>query len=105
MKAMTPIVPGLDLPVTDFAKGQEQYTTLPAWKSGDEFGTVLSRWRLTWWERLKLLCTGDLYVWLLTFDMPLQPIAFSVGKRTIKAGDSIYDEAIRRPSKSSEKQQ
>jgi hypothetical protein len=50
MKPQTPIIPGHDLPVTNFAESQDEYQTLPAFRQDD--GTVLTRWRLTWKERL-----------------------------------------------------
>lgn len=93
MKPVTPIVPGWRLPVTNFAKGQDEYLTLPGWRSGGERESVLSRWRLTWRERLKILCTGNLYLWLATFGMPLQPVLPTVDKPTVKLGPGIYDEA------------
>ena len=81
MKPVTPIVPGMDLPVTEFAKNQDEYITLPAWRSEqDEKGAVLSRWRLSWRERFKILCTGNLYLWLLTFGKSLQPVMLTVNK-------------------------
>ncbi len=41
---------------------------------------MFTRWRLTWRERLKLLVKGDLWIMLLTFNLPLQPLLPSVDK-------------------------
>ncbi len=67
-----------------FAKNQPQYLPLPAWKSDD--GEVISCWRLSWIERLKVLVSGRLWLRILTFNQPLQPqrpdVDFPFGKRT-----------------------
>jgi hypothetical protein len=56
---------------TVYAKDQPQYLPLPAFRSED--GTVVSCWRLTWREALRLLFTRRLWLLQLTFNMPLQP--------------------------------
>ena len=40
---------------------------------GDEAGTKLFCWRLTIRERLKLLFTGNLWQYMMTFNQPQQP--------------------------------
>ncbi len=54
-----------------FAKDQPQYIPLPAVVRGN---MVTTRWKLTWTERLEILLHGDLWVQMLTFRKPLQPI-------------------------------
>jgi len=76
MQPVTPIVPGYNLPVTEFAKTQAEYQSLPAFRQAD--GAVLTRWHLSWRERLRVLCKGDVYLSVLTFNRPLQPIALEV---------------------------
>lgn len=76
MKPVEPILPGCDLPVTRYAETQEEYQTLPVYHQED--GTLLSRWRLTWRERLLVLFTGNIYLWQLTFNQPLQPVMLEV---------------------------
>lgn len=71
MKPSEPIIPGLNLPVTQIAKDQDAYLTLPAHVHD---GTVLSRWHLSWRERLSVLVRGDVYLWVLTCGRPLQPV-------------------------------
>ncbi len=78
MKPISPIIPGYKLPETVYGTTQEQYLDLPAYK--DEQGTVLTRWRLSFMERIKLLFVGNLYVSLMTFNKPLQPIKLSLEK-------------------------
>lgn len=55
-----------------YAANQAEYQPLSTWRKPD--GAVISRWRLTWRERLRVLLGGDLYVEVLTFGGPLQPI-------------------------------
>jgi hypothetical protein len=62
-----------------FAENQDEYMSLPSFSDpNDEQGTVISCWKFTCWERLKLLFTGRLWVLSLTFGAPLQPIAFDI---------------------------
>jgi hypothetical protein len=81
MKPSLPIIPGLDLPETIYAKDQPEYLPLPVYRQSD--GTVLSRWHCTWPERLKILVTGDVYLWQMTFNDLLQPVCVEVQKPEI----------------------
>lgn len=58
-----------------FAKDQPQYNQLPANVYGDY---VETKWKLTWKERFALCLRGSLYLTVMTFDRPLQPIRMSV---------------------------
>jgi len=99
MQPVTPIVPGHDLPVTNFAETQDEYLTLPAFRQDN--GTVLTRWRLTWRERLRVLFNGDIYLYVLTFNRPLQPVMLETEPPKINAAggqacdtsaaDYVYD--------------
>ena len=84
MSPVTPIIPGCNLPVVVYAKDQPEYKPFPVYKN--EEGALLSRWKLTLWERLKLLFTGNLYLWILTFNKPLQPINLGVNKPYVSEG-------------------
>lgn len=59
-----------------YAKNQPEYIPLPSIKTVE--GQVITRWRFSLKERIKLLLTGNLYLSLLTFNQPLQPIQLSV---------------------------
>lgn len=83
-KPASPVVPGANLPEVVFAKDQPQYEPLPAHVAED--GMVLTRWKLTWRERIRLVCTGDLYCWIWTFRQAMQPIAITVEKPTVTCG-------------------
>lgn len=81
MKPVSPVVPGVNLPEVVFAEDQGQYLSLPAYRNeNDPAYPVLTRWKLSWRERFKILLSGDLYLWLLTFGKPLQPLNLTVDK-------------------------
>lgn len=58
-----------------FAKDQPQYKPLPA---NVAFPYVETKWKLTWKERFTMLLRGTLYLTVMTFDKPFQPIRMSV---------------------------
>jgi hypothetical protein len=97
MQPITPVIPGLFLPVTTFAKDQPEYNPLPALDCNDLEGTVITRWRLTWWERFQIFLTGDLWLSVLTFHRPLQPVRLSttcpVVTQTERNDEDIYAQA------------
>jgi hypothetical protein len=68
----TPDMPGYECPMVVFAKDQPEYIPLPAWRGPD--GTVVSRWKLSWRERLAVFFGGHLWLTVLTFNHPLQPV-------------------------------
>ena len=54
-----------------FAENQDEYLPLPAFRDDD--GIVISCWKLTFFERLKVLIFGKLWLQQLSFNQPLQP--------------------------------
>ncbi len=78
MKPVSPVLLGAKLPETTFAKHQSQYNDLPALRFDDREGTVLTRWKMTWRERFRALFVGDMYLKILTFGSPLQPVLLQV---------------------------
>src|SRR5687767_2804087 len=65
MKPVSPVLVDnpLQLPEIVFAKDQPKYQPLPAIRTDD--GIVVSRWSLTWRERLRVLFSGS--IWLQLF--------------------------------------
>lgn len=59
-----------------YAKDQPEYLPLPVHKTPD--GTVVSCWGLSWSDRVRLLFTGRMWLSVLTFNHPLQPLLPSV---------------------------
>lgn len=72
MKPITPVVPGSNTPEVVYAKDQPEYIPLPAHRTDD--GLVVTRWGLSIGERLRLLLGGSIWLSVLTFNRPLQPI-------------------------------
>jgi hypothetical protein len=66
-----------------FAKDQPEYMPLPAFRNDSPQGEVVSCWKLSLKERLKLLFTGRLWVCLLTFNKPLTPSFFTTKKSEV----------------------
>jgi len=63
-----------------FAKDQEEYLSLPAYKGGDK---VVSCWELSDEDIEKLKETKKIYLCLLTFNRPLQPQLLTVNKEEV----------------------
>jgi hypothetical protein len=59
-----------------FAKDQPEYLPLPAHKTPD--GQVTSCWKMSWKERLRCIVTGRIFITMLTFNKPLQPLRLAV---------------------------
>lgn len=59
-----------------FAKDQPEYLPLPAFVQED--GTVISCWEMTDEEANQFFKTRKLYITMLTFGQPLQPILPSI---------------------------
>ena len=57
-----------------FAKDQKPYLPLPAYKDNEQGGRIFHCWKLNLLERIKLLWTGRLWINVLTFNNPPQPI-------------------------------
>lgn len=73
MKPISPVIPGVEEIV--MGAGQPEYQPLPTCVVKDEQGriVVISRWRLTLRERLRLLWHGDIWLEQMTFGNLLQP--------------------------------
>ncbi|MFW5757811.1 MAG: hypothetical protein ACOCYO_03935 [Bacteroidota bacterium] len=57
-----------------YAKDQPEYQPLPALKiPNDPQGEVISCWKMSIRERLRVLITGRIWVSLLSFNQPLTP--------------------------------
>jgi hypothetical protein len=61
-------------------KGQEEYEPLPAFRADDEAGMVVSCWQLSWRERLRALWKGEVWLMMMTFRKPMQPVYLTVVK-------------------------
>jgi hypothetical protein len=59
-----------------FAENQPEYKPLPAFKNKD--GEVVTCWKMTLSERIKFLLSGKMYIYIQTFNQPLQPLLPSI---------------------------
>lgn len=64
-----------------YAENQPQYMPLPAFKN--DGGEVVSCWKLSFIERIRILFTGKLWVSLMTFNKPLTPSFFTTKKSEV----------------------
>jgi len=75
MKPVAPVLPRYpDVPVTEFAKDQSQYITLPALVGFGRSVKVTTRWELSFWELWRVFWSGEIWIQVLTFGELLQPI-------------------------------
>lgn len=58
-----------------YAKDQKEYSPLPSFRTPD--GEVTSCWKLTNEELQEIIKTGTIWVSVLTFNHPLQPMSIS----------------------------
>ena len=70
-----------------FAENQDEYLNLPAHRSGDATGGVISCWTLSFRERLRVFFFGEVWLRLLTFNGPLQPVFLTVDKKDLFGPD------------------
>lgn len=63
-----------------FAENQPEYTALPALKIDSPTGEVISCWKLSFKERIKVLLFGNVWLSLMSFNNPLTPSFMSVNK-------------------------
>lgn len=68
---------------TVYAENQPEYLPLPAFKDSKPEGAVISCWKLSFTERLRLLFTGKLWVSLWSFHKPLTPSLFTTKKSDV----------------------
>lgn len=55
-----------------YGKDQKDYIPLPALKFKD--GTMVTCWKLSWRELLRIVWKRKVWVSVLTFNQPLQPL-------------------------------
>lgn len=81
-------------------KNQPEYQPLPAFKNNSDAGEIITCWRLSLWERIRILFTGELWLMLMTFNHPVQPVLlttyqeeiFVKNKKQIVEPDSASEE-------------
>jgi len=68
---------------TVFAKDQPEYQPLPALILDTPEGEVISCWKLSFNERLKVLMFGRVWLSLMSFNKPLTPSYLSVNRKEV----------------------
>ena len=83
-----------------FAENQPEYTPLPSLKLPGSEGCVVSCWKLSFRERIKILFTGRVWLSLMSFNKPLTPSYMSVNRKDVysvhKDSISIWMKLFRR---------
>jgi len=77
MESTEEIVPGFKLPeheIMRYGAHQPEYRPLPMWADNTLEGRRVSRWTLSWKERFQILFGGSIWITVLTFGRPLQPL-------------------------------
>ena len=77
-----PVFEGLEGREIVYAKEQPEYLPLRTLKSQEDSGRVISRWTLTDEQRKAVAEGADIFLMLLTFHWPLQPIQIATGDGT-----------------------
>jgi hypothetical protein len=62
-------------------KDQQEYETLPVLRMDSERREMISCWQLSFTEKLRVLFTGKIWLNVLTFNNPFQPVLLTT-KRT-----------------------
>lgn len=78
------VMPNSKLPEVVYAENQPEYLPLPCIKDSD--GVILTRWKLSWKERWLALWKGNIYLSVMTFNKPLQPLLIEVIPPKISKG-------------------
>jgi len=59
-----------------YAENQPEYKNLPCHRTRE--GVITTCWKLSFKERIKVLFTGTLFLQVMTFNDPLQPLLMNV---------------------------
>lgn len=70
-----------------YAKDQPEYLPLPGYKAKTKEGDFVFCMGLNFWERLRVLFRGRIWVCLWTFNNPLQPSRFTTRKSELLTSD------------------
>lgn len=76
MHPLSPVIPSSANDEVVYAKDQPEYQPLPCIKTPD--GAVLTRWSLNEQERRQVAEQGYVYLTVMTFNQPLQPLLMTV---------------------------
>ena len=66
-----------------YAENQPEYLPLPVFKDTGKDGSVISCWQLSFKERIRILIKGSLWLSIMTFNKPLQPLYLTTKKSEV----------------------
>lgn len=66
-----------------YAENQPQYNPLPGLKLDTKEGEFIACYKMNFWERLKVLFTGKVWVSFMTFNNPLTPHFITVNRKDV----------------------
>lgn len=66
-----------------FAEDQPEYQPLPALKIEGPEGHVVTCWKLSFWERVRILFLGKIWLNLMSFNQPLTPSFMSTKRKEV----------------------
>jgi hypothetical protein len=75
MRPVSPVIPESNAAEVVYAKDQPEYQPLPSIRRSD--GAILTRWVLSEQEKRAVAEQGFIYLEVLTFNKPLQPLLLS----------------------------
>lgn len=87
IKPVSPVIPnsvnGAEVKV---AENQPEYRTLPSLAIDDN--TFLTRWKVPFLHRLRILFSGNIFIEIMHFRKPIQPLYVDTKPNTVQvAGD------------------
>lgn len=66
-----------------FAKDQPEYNQLPAFRGKSNEGIVITCWSLSFFDKIRALFFGEIWLQEMTFNNPLHPKCMSTKKPII----------------------
>ncbi len=66
-----------------FAKDKPEYQPLPAFRNESPQGEVITCWKLSFRERIRVLFMGNIWLSLLSFNKPLTPSFMTTKKEEV----------------------
>jgi hypothetical protein len=86
MKPVSPVIAGFEQHEVIYGAQQAEYMPLPSLAIAvDGEQGVVTRWRMTWRERLRVLFGGEIYLYVKTFGGRLQPVQLDVNAPVVDA--------------------
>lgn len=78
-------------PMSDAMPDGPTFLGLPAYYTNDE---TISLWRLSWWERIVVLCTGQFWHRQLNWGGPIQAVSMQTDSPFIKMSTQTVLDAV-----------